>query len=106
MEVEENKGKSRFIEFIDADLIAGTLRLRTWCRGDRFNPLGLEGTKKLSDFFVDEKIPLFKRQEIPILECDSGIIWICGHRLSEDYKISNETQRFLKLEFCEKNVEM
>jgi tRNA(Ile)-lysidine synthase len=106
VEMEENRGKSRYVEFIDADLITGALRLRSWRSGDRFKPLGFKGTKKVSDFFVDEKVPLFRRQEIPILECDTGIIWVCGCRLSEDFKISNKTQHILKLEFCEEDVEM
>ncbi|NTV43329.1 MAG: tRNA lysidine(34) synthetase TilS, partial [Syntrophobacteraceae bacterium] len=71
---------------------------RHWQPGDRFQPLGLRGTKKLQDFFVDSKIPRSMRQEI-IIVCDTEkICWIVGHRLDERAKVTGETSVVLVIE--------
>jgi len=88
-------------EFIDAERIGGRrLSLRSWREGDAFFPLGMRGRKKISDFFVDEKVPLHEKQRIPILVTDDGdVIWVCGRRLDERFKITQSTRRVLQLEF-------
>ncbi len=93
------RGKSRAVEFVDAAQVKGSLRLRPWQPGDRFVPLGMSGTKKVSDFFVDEKIPGHRRSHIPLLECEAGIIWICGQRLDERFRVTPGTTDILRLEF-------
>ena len=50
--------------------------------GDRFQPLGMTGTKKLQDFFTDAKVPRWQRDSIPLLVCDRGIAWVVGHRIA------------------------
>ncbi len=84
-------------EYIDGDQIGGTLNLRNWNEGDWFIPLGMKEKKKLSDFFIDQKIPIFKKSTIPILESDGKIIWVCGLRLDNRYKITKKTKNILKL---------
>jgi tRNA(Ile)-lysidine synthase len=82
---------------IDRDRIAEPLTLRSWRPGDRFRPLGMSGTKKLQDLFVDGKVPPEERGRIPLL-CDRrGIIWVVGLRLSEDYKVTEATRRALRI---------
>lgn len=82
-------------EVIDRDRIEGQLILRSPRPGDRLRPLGLEGTKKLQDLFVDEKVPREERARVPLV-CDRrGIIWVVGLRLSEDYKVTLRTRRAL-----------
>jgi tRNA(Ile)-lysidine synthetase-like protein len=63
------------------------LYVRSWKAGDRFQPTGMKGSKKLQDFFVDEKIPKYDRQQIPVIvdETDS-IICIGNLRFSEKHK--------------------
>ena len=71
------------------------------CRqsGDRFQPLGMEQTKKLSDFMIDEKIPAAWRRRIPIV-CDTEhILWVVGWRTDERAKVTESTQRVLCLKF-------
>jgi len=92
----------RSIEFIDYDRIKGPLAIRNFQAGDRFQPLNLKGTKKLSDIFTDQKIPLHQRREIPILVCDSGIIWVINHQVDDRFKITESTRRILKLQVCKK----
>ena len=88
-------------EYVDADRLAGTeLVLRTWTDGDAFIPLGMKTKKKISDFFVDAKIPLYEKRHIPILETRDGeVVWVCGQRIDDRFKITGETRKVLKLEF-------
>ncbi len=88
-------------EYIDADRLHGEeLVLRTWSDGDAFVPLGMKTKKKISDFFVDAKIPIYEKHQIPILETKTGdVVWVCGHRIDDRFKITGDTKRVLKLEF-------
>ncbi|MFP4546508.1 MAG: tRNA lysidine(34) synthetase TilS [Fidelibacterota bacterium] len=92
---------SRSVEYIDADKISGKLRLRHWQQGDNFSPLGSQFKKKLSDFFIDNKIPRFLKDHIPILWDEEKIIWVCGMQISDDVKITKKTRKILKLEYKE-----
>ena len=87
----------RHIEYVDYDKIQGQLLLRSFKTGDRFQPLNFKGTKKVSDFFTDQKIPLHQRMEIPILVCDAGILWIINYQIDNRFKITEATRRVLKL---------
>ena len=83
---------------VDAQAIGDELFVRTWRPGDSFQPLGLSGHKKLQDIFVDEKVPRRQRGRVPLLVTgDDEIVWVVGYRLSEQFKVSAQTQRFLKL---------
>ncbi|MFN0156776.1 MAG: tRNA lysidine(34) synthetase TilS [Bacteroidota bacterium] len=88
-------------EYVDADRVNGDdLILRTWSDGDAFVPLGMKTKKKISDFFVDAKIPIYEKHHIPILETKQGeVVWICGQRIDDRFKITGDTKRVLKLEF-------
>ncbi len=100
-------GESPFVEYIDAEKISGRLVLRNWRPGDSFYPLGMNRSKKLSDFFVDEKVPLGEKSTVPVF-CERSdekrspkkekVIWIGGHRLDERYKITPATKLVLKIE--------
>jgi len=89
------------VEYVDADQIPpGHLILRTWSDGDWFVPLGMKARKKISDFFVDAKIPLYEKRKFPILATkDGAIIWVCGQRIDDRFKVTDQTLRVLKLEF-------
>ncbi|GLI34465.1 tRNA lysidine(34) synthetase TilS [Desulforhabdus amnigena] len=83
---------------LDADKVKWPLTLRTWQPGDRFQPMGLAGSKKLQDFFMDKKIPREQRKEIPLL-CDrEKICWIAGYRLDDRVKVTEQTQSVLAIE--------
>jgi tRNA(Ile)-lysidine synthase len=86
-------------ELIDADLVTGKLLLRNWTDGDWFFPFGMDCKKKLSDLFIDEKIPIFKKATIPILESNGSIIWVCGIRLDDRFKITPQTKNVIKLSY-------
>lgn len=87
------------IEFVDADRLGNNLVLRNWKEGDWFYPLGMEGKKKLSDFFIDAKIPIYEKHSIPVLEADGSIVWVCGRRIDHRFRVSESTRHILKLEY-------
>jgi len=89
---------NRNVELVDYDRLSQPLILRSPQRGDRFRPLGMKGFKKLSDFFTDEKIPRYLRERIPVLECSEGIVWVCGLRIDDRFKITPQTRRALRVE--------
>ena len=85
------------IEFVDADALGSSLILRSWNNGDWFIPFGANDRKKISDYFIDQKIPVFEKHSIPILTADDSVVWICGKRLDDRFKVTLQTKRFLKL---------
>lgn len=82
---------------LDYDKIKGNLLVRNRRRGDKFRPLGFSGSKKLKDFFIDEKIPRTMRDKIPIVECNGEILWICGMRIDDKFKVTSNTKNILIL---------
>lgn len=77
-----------YITFINADKVNLPLKVRLPKQGDTFIPLGSTGTKKLSDFFIDNKIPSDERWNIPVLTDDKEILWVIGRRINELYRIN------------------
>ena len=69
--------------------------------GDRFLPLNMKGHKKVSDFFTDNKVPLHLRNEIPLLTCPQGIIWIVRYQIDDRFKITKKSKKILKVEIQE-----
>lgn len=90
------------IEYADADVVAAPLTLRNWQEGDRFHPLGMNTSQKISDFFVNQKVPLNLKNRIPILVSGSPpnevIVWVCAHRLDDRFRITDNTQKALEME--------
>ena len=74
--------------------------IRTRKQGDYIIPLGMEGRKKLQNFFVDEKYTKEQRDLIPILCLGTEVIWIVGSRINENYKVEENTERIILLEYC------
>jgi tRNA(Ile)-lysidine synthase len=85
-------------ERLDAEALGEHLFVRTWENGDRFQPLGMSETKKLQDFFVDEKVPRRQRGRVPLLcSGDGRIAWVVGHRIAEPFKVTEGTRRIMCL---------
>lgn len=85
--------------FIDYSKISNELKLRNRQQGDVFSPIGMKGSKKLKDYFIDEKIPKESRDNIYLVADDKQIVWIIGNRISERYKISSTTKEVLEICF-------
>jgi tRNA(Ile)-lysidine synthase len=85
-----------FIELIDYDKVTLPLKLTNRRLGDKFYPLKMRGTKKVKEFFIDNKVPQYYRNSIPLLVDNEGkIIWIIGMRLDDRVKITSETTKVL-----------
>ena len=83
----------------DADKLKFPLTLRKWKKGDYFYPFGMQGKKKLSDFFINHKLSLKEKEKIWILESGEDIIWIIGYRTDNRYRINKNTKRIYKMEY-------
>jgi tRNA(Ile)-lysidine synthase len=96
--------KSPFTATLDYDKLNFPLTLRKWKAGDWFIPFGMEGRRKLSDYFSDHKLSLLEKKQIWIL-CSNHqeIIWIIGKRMDNRFRIDNQTKRVLIINFSPKN---
>ena len=84
--------------WIDADKAAFPLSVRLIKEGDRMVPLGMKGTKLISDMLTDTKVSYFDRQrQYVLLNNDQQIIWLLGRRIDDRYKITSSTKTVLKI---------
>jgi tRNA(Ile)-lysidine synthase len=80
--------------YVNADKLIFPLVLRNWQNGDKFIPLGMRNPKKVSDYFIDEKVPLHLKSTTPILINGNGeIVWIAGMRQDNRYKLTTATKK-------------
>ncbi|MBL8026516.1 MAG: tRNA lysidine(34) synthetase TilS [Fibrobacteres bacterium] len=84
--------------YFDARNFKDTIEIRAAIEGDRFTPLGSSGTKKLSDFFIDSKVPKYKRAQKRVFLTENTVFWVYGMRISDKFKISEKTENLLILE--------
>lgn len=83
---------------LDLDQIALPIMIRNRRQGDRINIVGLKGTKKVKDIFIDEKVPPSQRERIPIIvDADGQLLWIPGIRKSEQSAVTGHTVRILHM---------
>ncbi|MBZ4659175.1 MAG: tRNA(Ile)-lysidine synthetase [Desulfacinum sp.] len=87
--------------YMDAEAVAWPLQVRSFRPGDRFRPLGMEGTKKVHDLLVDAKVPKSERALVPIVTDREKICWIAGRRLDHRVRVTPETRNALKIS-CQK----
>ena len=73
------------------------IHVRSWHPGDRISPLGMTGSCKLHDLFVDAKIPQSIRKQIPLFFCGDEVVWLPGYRIARNWAVLDEKQRSLQL---------
>jgi tRNA(Ile)-lysidine synthase len=97
LKVPEKFPNNRQVEYISADNLEEEFLLRPWVEGDRFRPLGLKGSKKVSDFLNDQKIDSISKKNQLVLTNRGRIVWIPGFRIDDRFKIKNSTKKVYKL---------
>jgi tRNA(Ile)-lysidine synthase len=102
IEIENPKQKNLNLKpkvaLIDNSLLNFPLIVRKWKKGDYFYPIGMQGKKKLSKFFKDEKFSLLEKEKTWLLcTSDNQTVWIIGERLDNRFKITKETTKTLKI---------
>lgn len=85
------------IAALDAGKLVFPLRIRRWQPGDWFYPLGMRGKKKLSDFMIDQKIPLNFKDQVYVLLSGEDIVWVIGYRIDDRYKLTSATRQIFQL---------
>jgi len=84
--------------YVSASRLTEPLIVRSWRPGDWLKPMGLGGRKKVQDVFMDRKVPRVARQTVPIVaDAGRGIIWVVGHALSEDVRVTPAAEGMLIL---------
>lgn len=81
------------IAVFDQDKLHFPLTLRNWKKGDSFQPFGMKGRKKVSDYLIDIKVPLPLKSKVLVLTSNDDIIWLVGHRSDDRFKVSSETKK-------------
>ncbi len=100
--IEEIEKEDKFVSFnesshtglLDYQKLQFPLKIRNFRPGDRFQPLGVKGTQKLKEFFIDHKVPRFERPKVPVLISGEMIAWIIGYRIDERVKVNEKTKEF------------
>jgi tRNA(Ile)-lysidine synthase len=86
------------VAFVRRDRAGGSLVVRNRRAGDRFRPVGLCGTKKIQDLFVDRKLPRAERDRVPLVTDESGqIVWVAGYGIDERFRVTDRSQAVLVL---------
>lgn len=92
------------IIFVEESKLQFPLTIRKWNEGDFFYPAGMQGKKKVSKYFKDEKFSQFQKEATWILESNNQIVWIIGHRSDERFKPENTNQNIIQITYSnEKN---
>ncbi len=94
-------GKEKNVVQMDRGQLDFPLIMRKWKQGDYFKPLGMDGFKKVSDFFTDKKFSLVDKEKTWIMTSGEKICWIVGHRLDERFKITRSTREVLEIRLLE-----
>jgi tRNA(Ile)-lysidine synthase len=85
---------------MDYEKISFPLAIRNIRPGDRIQPFGMKGTKKINAFFIDQKMPENRRKKIPLLVDRKSVLWIMGIRLCERVRITDKTRKTLRVEIA------
>lgn len=101
-EADEVRGRLRdnpaSTALFDLDTVSFPLVVRSFREGDRFVPLGMSGSQKVKDFFINRKVPRFRRVACPLVVSQGRIIWVGEHRIAEPVKVSAKTKKVLQAE--------
>ncbi len=87
------------VQFFDYEKLKTGIYIRYRKEGDIFKPFRSNGTKKLKEYFIDKKIPRDLRESIPLISMGNEIVWVIGYKISDKFKVTENTKYILKLEY-------
>ncbi len=93
------QNKDNMTAYLDAGMLNYPLLCRKWIQGDYFYPLGMEHRQKLSDFFIDHKVPLSTKEVSWVLMAGEDIAWVIGQRIDQRYRLTEKTEQVLALDW-------
>lgn len=102
---QESNLSDRQVQVFDMDKLPGKIVVRSRKNGDVFYPVGMKGSKKLKDYFIDEKIPALLRDRVPLIESGGDLIWVVGYRADGRYLATEHTKNPLTIVYREGNHE-
>ena len=89
---------NKYNAYFDKDKLTFPLCLRKWKNGDKFQPFGMKGKRKISDLFTDQKLSLHDKKNVWLLcNADDEILWVMGLRTDERFKITSQTRNILNI---------
>ena len=92
-QISKNKNCVQF----DAAKLQFPLLLRHWQEGDAFIPFGMKGSKKISDFFIDNKFSILEKEQTRLLISGDDIVWIVGHRTDNRFRVTMDTKEVVQV---------
>jgi len=94
----KKKNYNKNYEIVDWQKLKNkTLKLRLWKQGDTFQPLGMKGHQKISDFLINEKVDCIDKEHQSVLTANGKIVWVCGKRISNWVRITQNTNQIAVL---------
>ncbi len=97
-EAEALMDNSKTTIYVDAEKLNYPLGLRLWETGDVFHPIGMKGKKKVSKYLKDEKLTPSEKENTWVLTSENKIVWVVGRRADERFKVTDQTNKILKIE--------
>ncbi len=88
-----------------SSVLKGNLKVRNWQKGDRFQPFGLDGSRKLSDLFRQQRIATAERSNVLVVEDDEGIIWVVGLARAERTRLLQPEQPVVTITVARRGAE-
>ena len=89
--------RSKKEEVVDRSKLVFPLKIRKWAAGDRMQPIGMTGKKKVSDILIDLKISRAQKEETYVMLSEDKVVWLIGHRLDDRYKVTEDSAKLLKI---------
>ncbi|MEN8886023.1 MAG: tRNA lysidine(34) synthetase TilS, partial [Winogradskyella sp.] len=89
---------SKHIIYVDKETLSFPLEFRVWQEGDRFQPLGMTGKKKVSKYLKDEKLSLPEKEQTFLLMSNNTVVWVAGKRADHRFKVTEATKEILQIE--------
>ena len=88
---------NKAVAALDQALLKFPLIVRKWQPGDVFYPLGMQKRKKLSDFLIDQKVPIPSKKRVWVVVSHGQIVWVMGHRIDDRFKVTASTQQVYEI---------